>query len=273
MPLKLQDIVKFQGDRLFNGAVNIDWFQTDVEKSKKAVKSFIFHGPKYHGVTQDDVGYTHGHQLLDTTSFTRAVVRRCCGFDDQPFTLAIAGYGTGKSHLALTLAMFLSNPKGEMAESVLLALKNADSGIGDEINAMLVEESRPSLVVALNGIGNFDLTTEITRQVSHQILEYNLDTRPLDDLRPRFKQATNLIQMSSKNVIDELLSACDMSKIDDVINALKKQEEHIYSKVQEYFASRGMPIRALGGESVKDIINVICSEYCGEDKQTHATPA
>ncbi|RLB74094.1 MAG: hypothetical protein DRH03_02155, partial [Deltaproteobacteria bacterium] len=71
MRLTLHDIIKFRGDRLFNGAVSIDWFLTDGEKRRKAAESFVFHGPKYHGVTQDDIGHAHGHRLQDTASFAR----------------------------------------------------------------------------------------------------------------------------------------------------------------------------------------------------------
>ena len=56
MPQHLQDLVKFRGDRLFNGAVNVDWFLTDDIKRTSAAKAFLFHGPEYHGVTQQDVG-------------------------------------------------------------------------------------------------------------------------------------------------------------------------------------------------------------------------
>ena len=42
--------------------------------------------------------------------FVQSIVRRSLGIEEQPFTLAIAGYGTGKSHLALTLATLLREP-------------------------------------------------------------------------------------------------------------------------------------------------------------------
>jgi len=266
MRLTLHDIIKFRGDRLFNGAVSIDWFLTDGEKRRKAAESFVFHGPKYHGVTQDDIGHAHGHRLQDTASFARKIVRRCSGLEDQPFTLAIAGYGTGKSHLALTLATILSQPSGVTAESIVSAMKAADANIGAEIQAMLQEESRPCLIVALNGMRNFDLTAEVTRQVILQLRANSLDTSPLDDLRPRFKQAATLIRMAGESVVEELLDSFDMADIDTVLSALEEQDEHVYGKVQEFFASQGMPIRALGGESVRDVIDVVSREYCGTDK-------
>jgi len=179
---------------------------------------------------------------------------------------AIAGYGTGKSHLALTLATLLAQPSGAIAESIVSAIKAADANIGDEVQAMLQEEGQPCLIVALNGMRNFDLTAEVTRQIILQLKAQNLDTSPLDDLRPRFKQAATLIRMAGKSVVDALLVKSDIPDIQIILNALEKQDEQIYGQVQNFFAEQGMPIRALGGESVKDVIEVVSREYCGTDK-------
>lgn len=265
MQLTLQDIVKFRGDRLFHGAVNIDWFLSDEEKRRKASEAFVFHGPKYHGVSQDDVGHAHGHRLVDTASFARQVIRRCCGLDDQPFTLAIAGYGTGKSHLALTLATLLAYPSGDTTAAIVAALQAADPGIGDEIHALLREIS-PCLVIALNGMRNFDLTAEVTRQVILQLRARNLDTGPIDELRPRFRQAANLIRVAGENVVAELLADTGMPDVDGILSALEEQNEYLYGKVQDFFSERGMPIRALGGESVREVLDVVAREYCGDGK-------
>ena len=51
------------------------------------------------------------HKLVDTASFTLELLERISGKTiDEPFALAIAGYGTGKSHLGVTLASLLGNP-------------------------------------------------------------------------------------------------------------------------------------------------------------------
>src|ERR1039458_5623978 len=160
----LRDRVVFRGDRLFNGAVNIGWFGTDPNRTQSAASAFVFHGPAYHGVSQADVGSEHGHRLQDTATFALSVVRRSYGIEDQPFTLAIAGYGTGKSHLALSLASLLSDPDSQVARGVLSAIEAADKAIGAEIRAILHEANKPCLVVALNGMRSFDLTPEIRPQ-------------------------------------------------------------------------------------------------------------
>ncbi|MBU4270782.1 MAG: hypothetical protein KKA28_02795 [Planctomycetes bacterium] len=266
MPQPLHDIVKFRGDRLFNGAVNIDWFGTDEARARLASGAFIFHGPTYHGVSQADVGTTHGHRLQDTAGFARSVVRRCYGFEDQPFTLAIAGYGTGKSHLGLTLASLLSNPQGKTARSVLGAIDTADQAIGSEIRAILQEAGQPCLVVALNGMQSFDLTTEVTQQIIRQVKASGLETCPLDELRPRFSQAVSLVRMANQDILRELVTACDIDSIDVVLAGLEKQDDLVYGRVHDVFAARGMAIAALRGESMHDIIDVSVREYCGKGK-------
>jgi hypothetical protein len=262
----IRDIVEFESERLFHGAVNIDWFQNDKEISKKAAESFVFHGPLYHGVAQEDVGVSHEHHLQDTATFARLIVRRCFGGEEQPFTLAVAGYGTGKSHLALSLATLLADPTGEAAGAVLANLHSADPSAGGEIRVTLSEQRKPCLVVALNGMGNFDLTAEITQQIARQVKSKSLDTGALDDLRPRFKQAANLIRHSNETLHRELLEECDLSDIETLLSSLEKQDERIYAVTHRVLESRGMSITALGGESLKDVIDVVSREYCGEHK-------
>jgi hypothetical protein len=203
---------------------------------------------------------------MDTASFARAVVRRSYGQEDQPFTLAIAGYGTGKSHLGLTLATLLTDPNGAAAARVLSALEAADEAIGSEVRALLNEAKQPCLVLALNGMQSFDLTAEITQQIARDLKARGLDTKPLDDLRPRFAQAASLIRMANKEVVKELLTACEAGSIQNILTRLEELDEHLYAKIHGFFASRGMTIRALTGESVRDVIDVAVREYCGKGK-------
>lgn len=272
MPELLDDIVQFRGDRLFNGAVNLDWLHKDEARSNLAANAFVFHGPAYHGVSQADVGESHGHQLQDTARFTESIIKRCYGLEDQPFTLAIAGYGTGKSHLALTLGTLLRNPTGSTADAIVRAIETADTNIGNNVKCILHSIRQPNLVVAINGMQSFDLTAEVTRQVMEQVTSANLDSRPLSDLRPRFDQAANLIEMAETNavVMGDLLSACGAASITDIKDQLRQQNEQIYHEVHRILASINVNISAFGGESVRDVINVVTREYCGEGKHFHS---
>ena len=266
MPQRLGDVVLFRGDRLFNGAVNISWYGTDEEKSRMASAAFVFHGPTYHGVQQDDIGTEHGHRLIDTASLALSVVRRCYGVEEIPFTLAIAGYGTGKSHLGLTLASLVHSPDGDTAQGILSAIETADAGIGGDIRLILQESNQPCLAVALNGMQSFDLAAEITKQIVRTLKADGHDPKLLDDLRPRFGQAASLIRMSNESVVKELIDACDVGGTQELLTALEQQDERAYAKVHDFFAVRGMPIRAITGESVRDVVDIAVREYCGKGK-------
>ena len=263
---QLHEIVQFRGDKLFNGAVNIEWFTSDPEKAKSASEAFVFHGPEYHGSRQEDVGADHAHKLIDTVNFTRSVIRRCYGLEEQPFTLAIAGYGTGKSHLGLTLGTLVSNLQGESADQIISALEAADRKIAGDIKLTLQEASQPCLAVALNGMRGFDLSLEITRQITAILERDGHDYSILDELRPRFGQAASLIRMSNEAVKEELISSTESDSIDRLVAKLEQQDEGCYSQVYNFFASKGMPIRALSGESVRDVLEIVVREYCGEGK-------
>jgi len=264
----LRNRVVFRGDKLFNGAVNIGWFGTDEVRAQSAASAFVFHGPAYHGVSQSDVGSEHGHRLQDTATFAQSVVHRCYGIEDQPFTLAIAGYGTGKSHLGLTLGTLLSAPGSQTAAAVLAGIEGADRAIGADLRAILTEAQQPCLVVALNGMQSFDLTTEVTKQIVGRVREANLDTRPLDELRPRFAQAAGLLRIAATNsdVVDEVLNACGITELNEVLKRLDEQDDSVYGAVHRVLAAKSIKLSALGGESVRDVIDVAVREFCGVGK-------
>ncbi len=266
MAEKLNKIVKFRGDRLFNGAVNISWANDDAPKAKLASESFVFHGPKYHGITQEDVGVSHGHKLVDTASFAMKIARRCYGHEEQPFTMAIAGYGTGKSHLALTLATLLGNPTSETSNTIIDAVKAADPEIGNELGLLFQEAPQPCLAITINGMQGFDLAAEVSRQIASALKNDKLDTKPLADLRPRFIQAASLTRLCNDALKSELLAALAATSLEQIIQDLEQQNEITYAKVHDFFAAKGIPIAALRGESIRDIIEITTREYCGPDK-------
>ena len=265
----LNDIVDLREDRLFEGAIDVEWLIRDRDKAKRAAESFVFHGPTYHGVSQHDVGTAHGHKLIDSATFVQRVIQRTDGTDDAPFTLAIAGYGTGKSHLAVTLAILLSEPTGMTADRILANIEAADDSISQDVRQSLSDLGKPVLVVALNGMSNFEMASELTRQIMDQLNSHSVDSRALDELRPRFKMAANLVQYMPEAESTLLASQCAVSTKNALIQKLKQQDETIYAKVYEYFAGKGIPIKAIGDETVKDVLETVCQEYCGDGRPFH----
>ena len=128
------------------------------------------------------------------------------------------------------------------------------------------EARQPCLALTLNGMQSFDLTAEITKQIVRTLKVDGLDPRPLDDLRPRFSQGASLIRMSNEEIIDELVAKCEASSVHDLLAGLDQHDEQTYEKVHNFFAEQGMSIRALSGESVRDVIDVTVREFCGKGK-------
>ena len=114
----LGDLVSFDIDRLFNGAIDVDWLVDGSGKAEKAAASFVFHGPSSHGISQKDIGAS-SHRLIDTASFVQRVVGRAESPTGNAFTLAIAGFGSGKSHLAVTISELLSTQDKDLQQTIL----------------------------------------------------------------------------------------------------------------------------------------------------------
>ena len=98
--MKINDIVTFSKENFFNGAVQTEWFY-DNSKLSAIAESYVFHGPKYYGVSSADVAAGE-HRLIDTASFAKNLTDKLYSTKiDNSFIMTIAGYGTGKSHLAV----------------------------------------------------------------------------------------------------------------------------------------------------------------------------
>ncbi len=265
--MKVGDVVSFRKDLLFNGAVQIGWFENDRGRADEASKHYIFHGPDYHGVSQTD--YEGSYKLVDTASFTWDLLQQLTGnATDEPFALAIAGYGTGKSHLGVTLASLLSSPTSKVARSVIKNITMADAMIGNQVRDIINSINQPYLVVTINGMRDFDLSNEITRQVLLFLNQHGLDTAVLEDLRPRFRTA----HLFTESFFESLRSDYEKffgtgCSLDEIIEGLKCQDEDIFRHVSSIHEQKiGFPIRAVGQESLHDFIRVTKETFCGPGK-------
>jgi hypothetical protein len=266
--VKIGEIVSFRRDLLFNGAVQISWLEVDPDQAEQAARHFIFHGPKYHGAAEADFG-EGTHKLVDTASFTLDILHRVSGkIADEPFSLAIAGYGTGKSHLGVTLACLLSNPGSRVAKKILENISIADQAIGSEANKILSATNQPYLVVALNGMQDFDLTAEIVRQILLVLNRHGLDTSVLENLRPRFKSAINFTESFFGALRDDFEQVFGKTTSQHlIIEKLSYQDEEIFCRVNEIYQQKmGSSIRAVGQESLHDFIRITKETFCGQGK-------
>lgn len=262
--MKISQLVEFRNDLLFTGAVQVSWLEEDHAKAKEAVTHFVFHGPSYHGFDPQEIAEK---RIADTATLTREVLAGLNGKEDS-FLMAIAGYGSGKSHYALTLSYLLSKPNSHEAKTILENLKRADSEIAIECINYLEYTNRPYLVVALNGMRDFDLSNEIARQVIRSVEAEGLNTEPLETLRPRFKHAETFVrsffealQKDFEEHLGQGISA------EEIIQKLRSQDEDVFKKISSLYEKKmGVPIKAIGQESLHDLIRVTCESYCGQGK-------
>lgn len=264
------ELVEFSRNLFFDGAVQINWFENDHTRRDKAASNFVFHGPEYHGVSPGDINETQGYRLTDTASFCKNIIQNLGSRTDKdnPISLAIAGYGTGKSHLGLTLSTLLSDPKGGVANSILSNIKNADYAIGTELSIQLKEYESPILVIPINGMGNFDLAAELSRQTLIQLKSHDLDTTPIDELWPRFQQAFLFVERNYDLREDEFNKRFGNESLkENILDKLTTHDDLAFQLVNEIFEqANGYPIRAVGQESPQQLIQTLCSSYCGQGK-------
>lgn len=266
----VSDLVRFRKDLLFQGAVQIGWFETDSALSEKAAGHFVFHGPGYHGIKKSDLDPSAQHGLVDTATFVLDLIQSLTGKTkrDDPFRLAIAGYGTGKSHLGVALAEVLSEPRGTLARKVVQNIELADPMVGRNVGSMLENLTSPYLVVAINGMQDFDLSREITRQVFLRLKAKGLSTDILEDLRPRFRFAHQFVDSFYDTLNEEFSKLCGPSTTKEALLArLHSQDEDVYKQVNQIFAQKmGTDIRATGQESLQEFLTTVHHAYCGPSK-------
>ena len=266
---RFSDIVEFRKDLFFGGAVDLDWFAKDPAKRDKAASHFVFHGPEYFGVGEQDKTGGGDYSLIDTATMTREIVDRVDPRNEnaEPISLAIAGYGAGKSHFALTLSTLLAEPHGEAAGEILDNIEKADAEIGNSVRIALEARKFPVLVIPVNGMNNFDLADELSKQVLLRLRSQGLDTRPVEDLWPRFQVAKAFVDRNFALWKEKFFETFGPDASAEKISAgLEGRDEVCFKKVNAiYEHANGLPIHATGAESPKQLLETVCKHYCGDD--------
>src|SRR5688572_11945037 len=127
--MKVNELIKFRADLFFDGAVQLQWVDQNKPRANEAARTFVFHGPQYHGVTKEGGG-DETYRLTDTASLMGDLLSRISQVSSgtgTPFSLAIAGYGSGKSHFAVALTSVLRDQQSAVAKEVLKNLASADA--------------------------------------------------------------------------------------------------------------------------------------------------
>ena len=93
--------------------------------------------------------------------------------------MTIAGYGTGKSHLAVTLAALFSGHDNTLRQIALSRIESADA----EIARQFYHYTGKNLVLIYNGMSNFNLDSETLRLAKLALAQHGMDSRPLAKIK------------------------------------------------------------------------------------------
>lgn len=268
--MKIGNLIRFHNERFFDGAVQLRWVETQPEKARQAAQAFVFHGPRYHGAnTAENDGIEDGYRLKDSASFVRDLLHSLQagwhGEEENPYWMVVSGYGSGKSHLALTCAALLGKQDG-IAESVLEHIQQADADLGAEVREQISRLDKPVLVLPLDGMAGFHLGNALSQAVFAQLKRYGVDAGAIRDLSPRFQTAEQFVQRNFNFRTDRFAQHLPGLDATAICARLRDNDEEIYTAVDAiYTDANGSPIPVVGQESTQELINTLCEVYCGPD--------
>jgi len=267
---KFEDLLRFKKELYFNGAVQVDWFYNNT-KQYDVAKSFVFHGPEYFGVASNEVTIK-SHKLVDTASFMNVLMDKIYGESQHSnFFLTIAPYGTGKSHLSVAMASFLSGNK-KAQQAVLRNLQSVDKNIASQVAK---HELKPNLVLMLNGMRDFNLNYEILNATKKTLDSYNIDSEFLKELTKSYDIAKVFVENTFENYQALYESyANDLSNSSAKVNLKQYLLDNILSDTEVfelinkvYNEINGTYIRWDEGVSAGDVLEKIADKLCGDREQ------
>lgn len=265
--MRYGDTVKFEGNRLFSGAIDLDWLFTDANKAMRVASSYVFHGSQYHAGNSLDGSVTTGHKLTDSISMVEAILDSLAGNNDN-MLLAIAGYGAGKSHFALSLATLLSSTDHATRDSIISRINTVDQAAGARIAGFLDDDTRPYLVLPINGMRNAGLSQLFFDTINKVLEQCGQSKSCLNDFNPRFEALKErVLSINDQAVRDIVLSQSGLNGIDDFVQRMNSFDDDTYSAVLRELGKNNIRffVPAATGE-LKDMIISVANTLCGDGK-------
>lgn len=266
--MRIGDIISFRNDLYFEGAVQADWFYTP-EKSAKVAESFVFHGKDYHGACGSGNG-----RAIDTVSLVRTFVQKLNDEVTNPLSLAIADYGTGKSHFAVTLAQLFSGPD-YMPETFSAIIRNI--GVIDPDVASFIKDSCSgrNFVLVINGMRDFNLHYELLRAVHKSLRIYGLSDDKLKNLNRAVETAglffdrnkDSQLPLFEKSAVVRGWTETGSALVSRIKDSLLTDNAAFDIINDVYLQVTGKEICWDEGISAAAILEMLLSEYCGLNGQ------
>jgi hypothetical protein len=271
MVKKIGEVISFHKENFFEGAVQLRWIEDRPSQAQSAAEAFVFHGPRYHGAGDaESEGIVGGYPLTDSASFVSDLLESLHvglrGEDVNPYWLVVAGYGSGKSHLALTCATLLSNPQSSLSNKIVEHISQADEGIGQVVQNDLAQLEKPVLVLTLDGMAGFHLGNALSQAVLTQLSRYGVDSGAIRALSPRFQSAEQFVERNFAFRSESFAKLLPGKSQEEICARLRENDEAVYSEVDAiYTEANGAPIPVVGQESAQELINTLSEIYCGPD--------
>lgn len=264
--MQIKDVVEFDKNRYFDGAIQANWFY-DVDKVIAITDSYVFHGPKYHGVSGSDNSNTR-YKLYDTASYALDLLRRANDKDSNKFCLTIAGYGTGKSHLSVTLASLMSGHDNTLRNIAIQRIAAADKNIANEISLY----KSKNLVLVFNGMNNFNLDYEMLSVAKIALKQHGISDEVFNRITKQYEQARFFVETTYDSFKDRYQFYLENRNIDYgsnkeyIINNLDSDIK-IFEVVNEVYKEiNGSYIQWERGISAGDILNLLEQVFCRDEK-------
>lgn len=263
----IKDILEFNKKKYFGGAVQANWFY-EADKVFDIASSYVFHGPKYHGVGQKET-INDSYKLNDTASYTLTLLKKAQEQESNRFNMTIAGYGTGKSHLSVALGALLSGHNIDLRRMVVESICSVDRNIGNEISGY----SGKNLVLVLNGMRDFNLNSEILSTAKKALTQHGLSDDIFSELTKQYQQAISFCKNTFESRKDSYIShfaeadCSNLKQLDDVITALENADIKAFNAVNEVYKEfMGMYINVDADISASDVLTLLVDKYCKEQK-------
>lgn len=266
--MKIGDIIAFRKDLYFEGAVQADWFYAQ-EKAAKVSENFVFHGKGYYGVESKSKAKT-----IDTISLVHMLSQKLDDDSANPLSLAIADYGTGKSHLAVTLGQLFSGSKymPETFKTIIENIQKIDADAAASIQSLC---SDSNFVLVINGMKDFNLHYEILRAAQKSLRLYGLNDDKLRNLNRTVETASLFFERNANSQLSLFeQSAANhgwREKGDALIGKIKDTlltDDNAFEIVNDVYRQvTGKEISWDEGISARSILEMLLSEYCGLNGQ------
>ena len=259
--MKLSDVIQFRKDLYFDGAVQADWFY-DRNKAALVSENYIFNGKDY---------FENSNQRnIDTISLTEILARK---FGDESYTarsLAIADYGSGKSHYAVTLGVLFSGPRYmyRSYNKIISNIREIDSDAALRIERLCAKRN---LVIVLNGIRDFNLHAEILKATKRSLSNYGVDDHALKRINNTIEKAYRFFDLNSKSRLKDFENAASLhgwqEKGDELLEKINNElgsDDVSFEIINDVFEQvNGTRIQWEEGISAKSILEVLLDDYCG----------